>query len=294
MYKIIGEFIPQKTSDIFKSVEFIYDSHTWKGVIPKRIEHQGLDRTDIEIERSLSYFYECLNPNKRQNWVETILQEWTENQQQSETYKVLKALYSREWECRVCGPVPKVNAQPAARLRDLKKKGYIIGSQTKRCDKCAKSQMHDILVMLPKSSNQPLHELRKPMSEKLKKKIKSLLNYKEASSARKLSAKELLIDHKFPSQRWSKSESDNADTMSYDEIKNKFQLLSNQSNTLKSRYCDNCVETGKRGTFMGISWFYQGNENWVGNIKDEENGCKGCPWYDLELWKSKLQDKLKS
>ncbi len=291
MYKIIDEFIPQKTSDIFKSVEFSYGNYTWYGVIPKKIDHQGLDRTDDEITSSLPYFYDCLTPSKKIDWISLSDKEW--NQKTSETYKVLKALYSGNWECRVCGPVPKVNAQPAARIRDLKKKGYIIGSQTKRCNNCSKTQMHDILVMLPKISNQPTYELRKPMSEKLKKEIKKEFGHKEAASGRVLTTKELLIDHKFPSQRWSKPESENSLSMDTHEIKNKFQLLNNQSNTLKSRHCDSCLQTGKRGTFMDIKWYYQGNENWVGNIKDNEEGCKGCPWYDLELWKFKLQEKLK-
>ena len=35
------------------------------------------------------------------------------------------------------------------------------------------------------------------------------------------------------------------------------------------------------GTLRGI-------ENWEGKTPHDENGCIGCPWYDLELWKSKL------
>ena len=77
-----------------------------------------------------------------------------------------------------------------------------------------------------------------------------------------------------------------------DEIKKKFQLLTNQTNIQKERYCQRCVLQGKRGSFFGIKWYYQGDENWAGTSKADENGCVGCPWYDLELWKEKFNEHL--
>ena len=77
-----------------------------------------------------------------------------------------------------------------------------------------------------------------------------------------------------------------------DEIKKKFQLLTNQTNLQKERYCQRCVLQGKRGSFFGITWYYQGDENWAGTSKADENGCVGCPWYDLELWKEKFNEHL--
>lgn len=155
--------------------------------------------------------------------------------------------------------------------------------------------MHDILVMLPSIETRFEHgnELRKPMSDVLKKRIKSALNYREVCFNVVRTDVELLIDHKFPSQRWNVPESDNPNDMSVAEIKKKFQLLSNQTNMWKSRYCDTCVKTGKRGEFMGTKWYYAGNENWAGKTPNDENGCVGCPWYDLELWKSKLLEATK-
>ncbi len=295
MIKVIGKFTPQKTSDIFNSVEFTYGDYSWVGVIPQKIEHQGFEISDEEMSEQFEKYYEQLNPNKKADWITTTNTQWTDKQKESATYKVLAALFSGEWECRVCGPVPRSNPQAASRLRDLKKRQYIIGSQSRQCANCKKSQTHDILVMLPtRILEKSKYELRKPISEKLKYKIKKLFHSKDACSGRYFSSKELLVDHKFPSQRWGKPETDNPDSMSDEALKNKFQLLTNQGNTLKSRYCDTCVKTGKRGSFMGIEWYYSGNENWTGDIKDNEEGCKGCPWYDLELWKHKLIEKLKS
>lgn len=291
-YIIIDDeyFLAEKTSDVFKEVEFKYQVKSWDGVLPKFLEKQGLDLTDAEFDDLIEENYELLNPDNKANWIAESDATW--NDKTSATYKVLAALYSGDWECRVCGPVPNVNPQPAARLRDLKKRGYIIGSKRKPCVTCNQKTMHDILVMLPSIEKRFDHgnELRKPMSEILKKRIKSLLGYKEVCFNVVRSDVELLVDHKFPSQRWNEPESDNPNDMAVVEIEKKFQLLSNQTNMWKSRYCDTCVRTGKRGDYMGLKWYFSGDENWQGATQNDENGCIGCPWHDLELWKAKLSE----
>ena len=80
--------------------------------------------------------------------------------------------------------------------------------------------------------------------------------------------------------------------MSENEIKNKFQLLTNQTNLQKERYCKRCVSAGKRGDFFGIKWYYKGSENWEGSSKADENGCIGSPWYDLIKWKAEFNKFL--
>ena len=294
-YKLSEEFfIAEKTSDVFMEVEFIYGTKKWNGVLPKFLKFQGLDLTEEDFYNSVDDSYLKLDPSKRKNWIKESDAQWTISQKQTQTYKVLKALYSGNWECRVCGPVPAENPQPAARLGALKKQGYIIGSKRKYCAKCSKKTMHDILVMLPKVQTkfEDGNELRAPMSEKLKERIKKVLENKEVCFNVKRTSVELVIDHKFPSQRWIKKESANPDDMTEINIKKKFQLLNNQTNMWKSRYCDTCVKSGKRGDFMGIKWYYQGNEDWAGKTENDENGCVGCPWYDLELWKTKLINSL--
>ena len=154
--------------------------------------------------------------------------------------------------------------------------------------------MHDILIMLDFFDFRFTHgnELRASMSNKLKERIKTVLGKKEACFGIIRPSKELIIDHKFPSQRWSKPESKNPDDMTEAQIKKKFQLLSSQTNLWKSRYCDNCVKTKKRGDFMGIEWYYKGSKKWTSKRKDNESGCVGCPWYDFETWKNKLNETL--
>ena len=283
-------FIPEKTSDIFREVEFEYQVKKWQGALPKFLEKQGLDLTDEEFDSLIEENYELLHPGNKDTWILESDSKWSNKN--SATYKVLAALYSGDWECRVCGPVPKVNPQPAARIKALKIQGYIIGSKRRQCNTCNQKKMHDILIMLPNIESRFEHgnQLRMPMSDILKKRIKSILNNREVCFNVVRTEVELLIDHKFPSQRWSIQESVNPNNMSEVDIRIKFQLLSNQTNMWKSRYCDTCVKTGKRGNFMGIKWYYSGNEDWEGKTPNDENGCIGCPWYDLELWKQKLKE----
>jgi len=288
-YIIIDDdyLIPEKTSDVFMEVEFDYQGEKWNGILPKFLEKQGLDLTDEELVASLENNYSYLNPINRKKWIDANDEQWKDKSE--ENYKVISSLYSGKWECRTCG-VAKINDQPPARIRALKLKGFIIGSKRKHCNSCNKKTMHDILIMLPKiqSKFEDGNELRKPISEILKTRIKKVLNHREVCFNVVRTDVELLIDHKFPSQRWNLPESDNPNDMNEVDIKKKFQLLSNQTNMWKSRYCDNCVKTGTRGDFMGIKWYYSGNENWVGQTPNDENGCIGCPWYDLEHWKLKL------
>lgn len=284
-------FTAEKTSDVFKEVEFIYKTKTWKGALPKYLEKQGLDLNDKEFNDSITENYQLLNPLNTNQWIVESDTNW--KNKDSETYKVLASLYSGEWECRTCG-IAKINDQPPARIKALKVKGYIICSKRKICDNCSKKTMHDILLMLPSIDSKFEHgnELRKPMSELLKSKIKNLLENREVCFNVIRSDVELLIDHKFPSQRWNKPETENLNDMSLSDIKNKFQLLTNQTNMWKSRHCDTCVKTGKRADFMGINWFYQGSENWQGKTDYDEQGCVGCPWYDLKEWKDRLASKI--
>ena len=288
--EILEEFIAEKTNDIYKSVRFHYGNLVWNGVIPKYLEKQGVEFSDRELEKKYSEFYQTLNPKNRKQWITESNKIWNNIQKKNQTYKVLHALYSGKWECRVHGPVPKVNPQPSARLSSLKKTGYVISSKRQLCKQCNKKTMHDILVMLPFFKNRFDHgnELRSAMSTKLKERIKSLLGYKDACFGVKRTGKELIIDHKFPSQRWTKPETPNPDDMTEVQIRKKFQLLGNQNNLWKSKYCDTCVKTKKRGSFMGITWYYKGNVNWRPKEKNNENGCIGCPWYDMEKWKSEL------
>jgi hypothetical protein len=152
--------------------------------------------------------------------------------------------------------------------------------------------MHDILVPIeiPVVTEE---DYRKAIPKKLQERIIKVLGSRDCVFDVTRTSKEFIIDHKFPSQRWSSPESENVIGMSDIEIKSKFQLLTNQTNMLKSRACDTCVFDGTRASFMGITWFYEGSDKWEGPA-DAEDGCAGCPWYDVDKWREELLKAVSS
>ena len=107
-----------------------------------------------------------------------------------------------------------------------------------------------------------------------------------------------LPDHKFSEIRWDENtKSENPDDMTDEQIKNKFQLLTNQRNQQKRECCRACYQTGMRGYPFGIKFFYKGTEKWDNKLpqkgKEAEKGCVGCGWYDLEEWRKQILLKLK-
>jgi hypothetical protein len=80
------------------------------------------------------------------------------------------------------------------------------------------------------------------------------------------------------------------------EIKQKFQLLDNQRNLQKREVCRKCFQTNQRGIIFGIKYFYKGTEIWDKKIpkigKEAEEGCIGCAWYDIIIWRDNLNQLL--
>ncbi len=114
-------------------------------------------------------------------------------------------------------------------------------------------------------------------------------------------ANQLTVDHKLPTLRWTpetEREQNAYTTMTDDDIRAKFQLLrkSNGSishNLLKSRACERCFKTGKRGTPFGIVFFYEGDARWGPGDKTDPRGCVGCGWFDMSEWRKRLNSVLR-
>ena len=107
----------------------------------------------------------------------------------------------------------------------------------------------------------------------------------------------LIPDHKFSEIRWTPDTAEkNENDMPEEDVKTKFQLLSNQRNQQKREVCRKCKQTGLRGSIYGIKYYYSGNEKWDPSIpevgKDAEAGCVGCPWYDIQKWRDSLQQLI--
>ena len=111
---------------------------------------------------------------------------------------------------------------------------------------------------------------------------------------------QLTIDHKLPMIRWNEQVQETQvdySAMSDDDIRSSFQLLkkSNGSashNQLKSRACERCFRYGLRGEPFAISFFHQGGSTWEPEDKQDPRGCEGCGWYDFDLWRKHLNERL--
>ena len=153
----------------------------------------------------------------------------------------------------------------------------------KNCANCNATTVHRQLATLERNINT---SARSGISAKLATKIKVLLKYEEAFWLRQLAGNLLEVDHKFPQIRWNVDEEDNENSTD-EEVIAKFILLTRSNNLLKSRNCERCVKTNKRGNFPGIYFWYEGNENWTADPHDEK-GCVGCFWYDPYKWREEL------
>lgn len=219
---------------------------------------------------------------------------------QAEYFKILS---DKNFHCRKCAQKMIGSEQLAGGggvqglQRGTKNRpGLVIETISEYCSKCKKITKWDRWTGEFKQSNSAAG-----ISVELQKKILNHYAYTDSIEQRKRQAHELVIDHRHPMERWGESEEHNNIDMTDDEIQHKYQLLkkdvSGNHNLLKSRACERCIATGKRGYPMGIKYYYAGDENWPDdcptNGKDSERGCIGCGWYDFETWRKSLNEQIK-
>lgn len=286
-----------KASEEYIHVKFCYPLKTWDGWVPVEYRRTGVSIKQGDIENLTVYLndvYEQMNPANFNSWLKKQEKFWQEEKPKAETTKAFfDSLVKGGWQCVEC-TLPK-NPNWARRIQDLKEFGYTIATDTKRyCPRCGENKTH--LILLPIERGIISGNGYETWSTSLRKRIIRVLGsidvYEGTFSAH------CLPDHKFSEIRWDDStKSENPDTMSDEEIKDKFQLLTNQRNQQKREVCRTCFQTGKRGVIYGIPFYYKGDENWDESIpikgKKAEKGCVGCPWYDIAEWKKQLIARLK-
>ena len=118
------------------------------------------------------------------------------------------------------------------------------------------------------------------MPDDLKWKVLRHFNLKEVINGTGRASNELVIDHKFPMIRWPPGYGDaDREDMSEGEIGARFQLLKKtvdvNDNLLKSRACERCYRTGRRGIPFGIRFYYKGGPMWDAPTKQDEIGMRG-------------------
>ena len=190
-----------------------------------------------------------------------------------------------EWCCAYCATE---SGQSAGVFREIKAKGYLFEKATSSrwgksmyCPICDMQRTHyKLLSTVPDTSLQKVRDtsLNHP---NVRNRILKLLGSTCAYSGK--STNEPSIDHKTPVIRLKKDY--DIRSMSDEEIKESFQLLSYTSNLIKNSACVQCHKTGKRQPLYGINFFYKGDE-------DYEGTCEGCGYHDCERWKSELQSRL--
>lgn len=201
-------------------------------------------------------------------------------------YEVLKDL---QWHCTRC-ELTSAQAKTWQTWRDAFGFQFEKGNAGSnnwdariRCETCGKTTVHRKLRTLERLTTT---SARANISPKVAARVKALYDNREAVLLRQQPPNLLEVDHKFPQIRWNKDEESN-DNKSDAELMAKFVLLTRNDNLKKSRVCENCVRTNKRGYFPGIRYWYQGDENWRTDPHDER-GCIGCFWYEPYKWREEL------
>lgn len=157
------------------------------------------------------------------------------------------------------------------------------------CKHCNKTTVHRKLKSLDILEET---KARSWISPKISKRVKEIYDNEEAITLRKLSDRELEVDHKFPQIRRLNDEKTN-DSLTNEELKQKFMLLSRANNLRKSRQCEHCFKTWKRWCFPWIPFRYKWNESWDKNIDvHDEKWCEWCFWHDPYKWREELKNKI--
>ena len=199
--------------------------------------------------------------------------------------KLLKAFKENvgNWTCGYCN---SGSNQPAATFREIKKMGYKFEelaanrwAKSMYCPVCkAKKSHYKLLSVEPLDDEKP----RCTISPSQRKRVLSILEERDAFSGASITSTPE-IDHKVP---WSRLDKDiDISTLSDEEVKEHFQLLTREHNLLKDRKCQFCIKNFKRPPFFGVSFWYEGDEYY-------KDSCVGCGWYDGSTWRLKLNELL--
>ena len=257
-----------KASEEYIHVQFTYGSSVWDGWVPVEYRRTGVSiKSHEELIEHLNRVYDQMKPDKFDAWLEKQNEFWTKEKPNAGTTKAFfDSLVRGGWQCVEC-TLPK-NPNWARRIQDLKEFGYTLATDTKRyCPTCKANKTH--LILLPIERGGVEGNGYETWSPALRKRIIRVLGGIDVYEA--VANPHCLPDHKFSEIRWDDS--------------------------TKREVCRTCFQTGKRGTIYGIPFYYEGTSDWDKSIptkgKEAEQGCVGCPWYDIAEWRKQLIEKLK-
>jgi len=282
-----------KASDYFVKVVFAFaDGFEWEAVIPYIYRRSGLS---LSTEKEIADYLISIKPYfAEEAMAQWKGQEWTKWEESKKTAKKPEDLVTIKFFQVLLSLKEEVdsfpdNPNPQRRFQDLKDQGYTISIYPIGNKKWGK-------MLLPIPLNGKLgYEVFTPQ---FKSRVIRLFNGINAYEAKETARNSLIPDHKFSEVRWNENtKGTNPMDMTDEEIIEKFQLLDNQRNQQKREICRNCFQTGQRGRLFGIDFYPVGNAQWNKEIptvgKVAEQGCIGCPWYDIEAWRKAVNTLLK-
>lgn len=275
-----------KASEVYVKTKFVQSNgFEWETYVPYVDRRAGLN---IETEQDLAEYLKSL----KQYFTKEAMEKWRQTEKArglirgDVTPDFFDILLSFKEELERFPP----NRNPARRIQDIKDAGYTIASVSRQNGR----GYNRILLPIPLHTEMGYETF----TPQFKARVIRLLKERNAFEARTTAKRALIPDHKFSEVRWDEETKDeNPMDMTDDEIIQKFQLLDNQRNQQKREICRKCYQEGVRGTIYGIDYFYKGTKQWDKNIptkgKAAEKGCEGCPWYDIEEWRNRLNKALK-
>lgn len=285
--KVTKLFIHTKLKQEIAETTFIdgtFKFHTYVPYIDinKGVNNNSVQRAADYLRRIKKYFTQAAI----KKWKAEQRKEWeTKHKNKAKSKPFFDLLLSLKLEEETFG-----NPNYASRLRDIRKLGYTLTAiHNPKTGNYAR-----IMLPLPTKAESKYETVPRSVTQTLAR----LKRYVEAYSGERMNEKFLLADHKFPESRWDENTpQENSAKMSEEEILRKFQLLDNASNLRKKQMCESCVGSGQRPSIYGLTFFYRGKIKWDDNIptrgKEAEEGCIGCPWYDIEEWKKQFNEKFR-
>ena len=218
---------------------------------------------------------------------EYATRDWNPSNEGTKRAATFEILADCEWHCSAC-ELP--SSQPAKDIQMLRKEGFEFVQNTGqgqgdylRCETCEATTFHRKLTY-PFPTGKSI--TRQGMPESFKRRVRELYGHRDAFDGSSPSTT-LEVDHRVPEIRWDESEDFDHASMTDDEVREHFQILTRSHNLLKSRKCESCKETGTRPPFLEVEYYYEGSEEYEASV-----GCVGCGWYDPQAWRAALLAEL--
>lgn len=217
-----------------------------------------------------------------------VVADWNPSSMSTKKGRTFDVLSDLQWHCSEC---ELSGSQPAAYIRDFRDEGFEFVSTTggrgeydrRHCESCGEETTHRRLKYAFPSAK-PI--TRQEMPQSFKKRVRDLYDHRDAFDLSSPGGTPE-VDHRKPRIRWDEPEDFEYERMTDADIREHFQILSGRNNLLKSRKCEQCVETGKRPPFLGIEFYYEGGEEY-----EEQIGCEGCGWYNPHKWRDAVTEIL--